>query len=90
MTPNGKMDKKALPDPELTRHAADIRSAAERNRTALADIWQELLGIEQIGIYDNFFELGGHSLLAMRVVSAIRQGIGCRVKLSGTCLYIPP
>ncbi len=75
LTPNGKIDKRALPDPELT----DITAAyvAPRNETeqTLAAIWQELLGVERVGIYDNFFELGGHSLLAMRVVSCIQRDL---------------
>ncbi|OXB20659.1 phosphopantetheine-binding protein, partial [Flavobacterium tructae] len=74
LTSNGKLDKKALPDPD----GSDLSSSeyvAPRNETEiqLAAIWQNLLGVEQIGIYDNFFELGGHSLLATRLVSMIRK-----------------
>src|SRR5262249_50950103 len=51
---------------------------APRNETEqiLADIWQEVLQLERVGIHDNFFELGGHSLLVLRVVSRIRQRFG--------------
>ncbi|MDL2145542.1 phosphopantetheine-binding protein, partial [Flavobacterium tructae] len=74
LTSNGKLDKKALPDPD----GSDLSSTeyvAPRNETEtqLAAIWQNLLGVEQIGIHDNFFELGGHSLLATRLVSMIRK-----------------
>jgi non-ribosomal peptide synthetase component F/acyl carrier protein len=87
LTPNGKTDKKALPDPELTDVTVYV---APRNETEqlLADIWQELLGIERISVYDNFFELGGHSLLAMRVVSAIRKELN--VELSIRDLFSHP
>ncbi|MEO7533278.1 MAG: amino acid adenylation domain-containing protein, partial [Ferruginibacter sp.] len=76
LTPNGKINKKALPDPD----ASDLQSheyVTPRNETEqqLANVWQELLGVERVGIHDNFFELGGHSLLAMRVVSAIRRSL---------------
>ena len=57
--------------------------AAPRNETdaAILDIWQTLLGVEQIGIYDNFFELGGHSLLATRIVSRLRESLKVEVAL---------
>src|SRR5205085_468096 len=74
LTPNGKIDKKALPDPDaselLTSEFAAPRNAAE---IALANIWQELLGIERIGINDNFFELGGDSIITIQVVSRARR-----------------
>ncbi|MFH6996197.1 amino acid adenylation domain-containing protein, partial [Flavobacterium sp. FlaQc-48] len=74
LTSNGKVDKKSLPDPDNS----DLSSkeyVAPRNETEtqLAEIWQNLLGVEQIGIHDNFFELGGHSLLAIRMISLIRK-----------------
>jgi acyl carrier protein len=74
VTSNGKIDRKALPDPEIGE-SLQQEYVAPRNEIeqALADIWQELMGIERIGVYDNFFERGGHSLLAMRVISAIRK-----------------
>src|SRR6185437_16202323 len=70
---NGKTDKKALPDPELGDMTTEY--AAPRNETEekLANIWQELLGIERIGTYDNFFELGGDSILTIQVVSRMRR-----------------
>ncbi|MBC9929146.1 non-ribosomal peptide synthetase [Chitinophaga qingshengii] len=71
---NGKVDKKALPAPDDTavvrrRHVAPSN---ETERT-LADIWQDLLGIQQVGIYDNFFELGGDSIVSIQVVARIRR-----------------
>ena len=73
LTPNGKTDRKALPDPDMATQSAAY--AAPRNETeqALAQTWQELLGMEQIGIYDNFFELGGDSILTIQVVSRMRR-----------------
>jgi putative pyridoxal-dependent aspartate 1-decarboxylase len=77
LTSSGKVDRKALPAPDMSvllqqRYEAP-RTESER---VLAEIWQELLGIERVGIHDDFFELGGHSLLATRVVSAIRSRLG--------------
>ncbi len=73
VTPNGKIDKAALPA-EGAENASTIyappRNAVEAK---LAGLWQTLLHIEQVGIHDNFFAKGGHSLLAMRLVAAIRR-----------------
>lgn len=71
---NGKVDKKALPAPET----ADVQLqeyVAPRNETEqqLAAIWQELLGMQRVGIYDNFIELGGDSIVSMQVVSRARR-----------------
>ncbi|WP_139140591.1 AMP-binding protein, partial [Pseudomonas aeruginosa] len=66
LTPNGKIDRKALPDIDVTASEAYV---APRNELelALAGIWQEVLGIARIGVHDNFFELGGDSILSMQV-----------------------
>jgi acyl carrier protein len=76
LTSSGKIDKQSLPDPDLSSlsggHYVAPRTRLEQT---LAEIWQELLGIERVGIHDDFFELGGHSLLATRIVSAIRKKI---------------
>ena len=79
LTENGKVDRKALPDPDL--NSVDAMYVAPRNQTeaVLALMWKEMLGLERVGIYDNFFELGGHSLLAMRIVSAIRRELKIEV-----------
>ena len=75
LTPNGKIDRKALPMPTEKDMRAKTEYVAPRNETEemLADIWAETLGIERIGIYDNFFESGGHSLLATQLISRIRE-----------------
>ncbi|MCW3467114.1 non-ribosomal peptide synthase/polyketide synthase [Chitinophaga nivalis] len=73
LTSNGKVNRKALPDP-VAAMLQQSSYEAPRNATEekLVAIWQELLGVQRIGIYDNFFALGGHSLLTMRLMSAIR------------------
>jgi amino acid adenylation domain-containing protein len=74
LTPNGKVDRKALPVPDLESSLSNTfvppQTIAEEN---LARIWEDVLKRKQVGIHDNFFELGGHSLLATQVVSRIRK-----------------
>uniref|UniRef100_UPI001145E1F9 amino acid adenylation domain-containing protein n=1 Tax=Xenorhabdus kozodoii TaxID=351676 RepID=UPI001145E1F9 len=74
LTPNGKLDRKALPAPDLSAVAARRYEApVGETEIALAQIWQELLGLEQVGRHDHFFELGGHSLLATQLAARVRQ-----------------
>jgi amino acid adenylation domain-containing protein/non-ribosomal peptide synthase protein (TIGR01720 family) len=75
LTPNGKVDRRALPAPDATQLQSGAKFVAPRNplEQALADIWRGLLGVERIGVHDNFFELGGHSLMATRVLSNVRR-----------------
>ncbi|MFU4438681.1 non-ribosomal peptide synthase/polyketide synthase [Pseudomonas aeruginosa] len=73
LSPNGKLDRKALPAPEVSVAQAGYsapRNAVERN---LAEIWQDLLGVERVGLDDNFFSLGGDSIVSIQVVSRARQ-----------------
>ena len=75
LTPNGKVDRRALPvptdtRPELGRAFVEFRTPTEE---LLVDIWSQVLEVERVGIYDDFFDLGGHSLLATQVVSRIRE-----------------
>jgi amino acid adenylation domain-containing protein len=81
------VDRKSLPDPELTDMTAEYVAPRNATEQALADIWQDLLGVERVGIYDNFFELGGHSLLAMRVVSAIRKELDIELSIRDLFVY---
>ena len=83
LTPNGKVDRRALPAPEGTRALLETSYVASQTpvEQTLAAIWQEVLGIEQIGIHDNFFDLGGHSLLATQVVSRMRDQLQLEVPL---------
>ncbi len=73
LTPNGKINRTALPAPE--REHSVLQEILPRTpfETALADIWRELLRLDAISVRDDFFERGGHSLLATRLVSQIRQ-----------------
>ncbi|MGZ6507404.1 MAG: condensation domain-containing protein, partial [Tumebacillaceae bacterium] len=89
LTANGKVDRKALPVPDATRHA-ESEFVAPRTETEeqLAEIWQEVLRVEQVGIYDNFFELGGHSLMATQLLSRMRNAF--EVELSLRLLFEMP
>jgi amino acid adenylation domain-containing protein len=74
LTPNGKIDRKALPDPELKSTSPNIYTApGNKTEKELAEIWQNILGVDRVGIHDNFFDLGGHSLMATRLIAAIRK-----------------
>ncbi|MDZ7949845.1 non-ribosomal peptide synthetase [Nostoc sp. DedQUE09] len=77
LTPNGKIDRKALPASDTARPQLEaIYQPPETDvEKTIADIWQEVLNIENVGIYDNFFELGGHSLLLVQVHSKLREVI---------------
>jgi acyl carrier protein len=82
-TPNGKLDRGALPTPnesrpELERSFVAPRTPAEE---LLAEIWAEVLKVERVGIHDNFFDLGGHSLKATQVVSKIRGTLQVEIPL---------
>ena len=74
LTPNGKVDRKALPAPDADALVTHVYEAPQGPvEEMLAGIWQELLGVEKVGRHDNFFDLGGHSLLIVSLVEKLRQ-----------------
>jgi thioesterase domain-containing protein/acyl carrier protein len=84
ITPNGKIDRRALPAPERTRPELDKAFVAPRDdlELQLAHIWEEVLGVQPVGVRDNFFELGGHSLLAVRLFALIEKQLGKKLPLT--------
>jgi amino acid adenylation domain-containing protein len=83
VTPNGKLDRKALPTPEGDAFATQAYEApVGETEQALAGIWAEVLGLERVGRRDNFFALGGHSLLVMRLIARTRQALGVEIPLT--------
>ena len=84
LTPNGKVDRKRLPVPDQSRPelAETFVAPSTPTEKTIAEVWLEVLGLNQIGIRDNFFELGGDSLLAVRVVSRLRQAFEVEVPVA--------
>lgn len=83
LTPHGKVDRDALPEPKASRPELEIpysppQSSKEKR---VADIWIEVLGLAPIGVQDNFFELGGHSLLAAKLLVRIEKDFGVHLSL---------
>jgi acyl carrier protein len=74
-TPNGKIDRQALPNPEQTRATCDTAVTPPRTpvETEVARIWAEILGVDRLSVHDNFFDIGGHSLLAAQVIYRLRE-----------------
>ncbi|MGN4022228.1 amino acid adenylation domain-containing protein, partial [Burkholderia gladioli] len=83
LTTNGKLDRRALPAPELSRGTSAYAAPRSETERTLAAIWAQLLGLDRVGLHDDFFELGGHSLLAIRAISAIRDAFGVDVPVRG-------
>ncbi|XAK55835.1 amino acid adenylation domain-containing protein [Bacillus inaquosorum] len=73
LTVNGKLDQKALPEPEKHAYPADDISPRNEIEKVMADIWEELLDVNELGISANFFELGGDSIKALQVCSRLKQ-----------------
>jgi acyl carrier protein len=83
LTPNGKTDRKALPVADGSAAIAQQYVAPRTEiETKLVEIWQELLGVERVGIEDNFFELGGHSLMVIKMISDIKKTFFLSIPIS--------
>jgi aryl carrier-like protein len=78
LTPSGKVDRAALSDGTTLHSARQTEYVPPSNEVEheIAEIWQELLGIDRVGVTDDFFALGGHSLLATQMITRIRRGHG--------------
>jgi amino acid adenylation domain-containing protein len=83
LSPNRKIDRKALPAPEEVEVERESEFVAPRSPAEkfLVEVWTELLGLERVSIHDNFFELGGHSLLATQLISKLQQTLVIEVPL---------
>jgi amino acid adenylation domain-containing protein len=83
-TPNGKVDRRALPAPVSTGSTESREVVAPRDavESQLVKIWEQVLGKRPIGIRDNFFELGGHSLLAVRLMGRVEKAFGQQLPLT--------
>ncbi len=83
VAPTGKIDRKALPRLDQTTRTIDENFAAPRSHLeeSIAEVWNELLKVDRVGIHDNFFELGGHSLLGAKLISNLRRRLNVELSL---------
>ncbi|HZQ23242.1 MAG TPA: amino acid adenylation domain-containing protein [Terriglobales bacterium] len=84
LTPNGKVDRKALPEPRAGDAVAHDNFVAPRDafEIRMAKLWEQVLGVHSIGVQQNFFELGGHSLLAIRLMTRIEKEFGKKLLIT--------
>ncbi len=83
LTASGKLDRRALPEASEQRPQQEARYVAARSELEkkIAVVWEEVLGIEKVGVYDNFFDLGGHSLLMVELHSKLREVTGSNISM---------
>lgn len=81
-TPNGKVDRNALPAPRSEKPAGELEMPRTPLEEKIAAIWRDVLGVEHAGIADNFFDLGGHSLSGLRLVNQLREAMGEHLALA--------
>jgi Non-ribosomal peptide synthetase modules and related proteins len=81
LTPNGKVNRKALPEPDISQVTVTYIPPTTETEARLCELWQSILSVERIGIADNFFHRGGHSLLMLRLVKALEQEFSLTVSL---------
>ncbi|WP_409284142.1 thioesterase domain-containing protein, partial [Pseudomonas protegens] len=82
LSPNGKLDRKALPKPDASQHERRYVAPQSELELRVAGIWSEILEVERVGLNDNFFELGGHSLLVLMLKERIRKATGTVLSVS--------
>ncbi|MDJ0756203.1 MAG: amino acid adenylation domain-containing protein [Ardenticatenaceae bacterium] len=88
-TANGKINRRALPEPDRSRQLqTEFVAPRTAMESTLADIWAEILKVEQVGVHDNFFDLGGHSLLVVQFVARLRDEL--LIELPIPTLFIRP
>jgi amino acid adenylation domain-containing protein len=88
LTSSGKVDQRALPTPDWQEERAAYEAPRDDTELALAEIWAEVLGLDQLGVHDNFFELGGDSISSIRVLSRIRQAFEAEIPVR--TLFLAP
>jgi acyl carrier protein len=88
-TPTGKMDRRALPEPDIAAYAGREYEPPQGDiETAIASVWEKVLRVDRVGRRDNFFELGGHSLLGIKLITGISERL--EVALSVTAIFQHP
>ena len=87
-TPNGKLDRKRLPKVDVSSPLLDVQTPQDDHERRLAEIWRELLGVDQVGRNEDFFDLGGHSLLAAKLLRRIDACFGVRLPMA-SILHAP-
>jgi acyl carrier protein len=87
LTPNGKIDRKSLPDPnQAFTENVEIIAPHTPVQLALANIWKEAIGLDEIGLDQFFFDIGGHSMLSIQVIYKIEKQFGVRLKATDMVL----
>jgi len=84
---NGKLDQRALPEPDFNSSEEEYVAPVTEPETTICDIWQDALGLDRVGVTDNFFRIGGHSILAIQVSHRMARALNCDVNVGDIFKY---